>query len=325
MSKKILPAENDQENDQPKNEQPSPCIDVLVKSAELELELVPFSSKLSDLPADSDLIGMPKVATENHLYSNESIKQTPFQLPKSLLQIKLVPILVKILPDGEMAISSKVHLLNKNYLTKTKEKFASYLLNGARVSDVANQPTLEVQIKDDDIFVKVQNTKIEILRYSSLISIFVITSFSSIVSDLGPFAESLIPPATDGPTIHIALENVGLILLPDVPPFYEKTIASDLQIGIEQLSIAKLPNGSLSIGKLTACPDIPGLSAGPSSSSNEKESDKAPKPPPRNRSLHVQTKSGATQTDPTTSRSLSPEQIEYNDGIIGDLQVLIDC
>jgi hypothetical protein len=118
---------------------------------------------------------------------------------------------------------------------------------------------------------------------------------------------------------------VGLILLPDVPPFYEKTIASDLQIGIEQLSIAKLPNGSLSIGKLTACPDIPGLSAGPSSSSNEKESDKAPKPPPRNRSLHVQTKSGATQTDPTTSRSLSPEQIEYNDGIIGDLQVLIDC
>jgi len=205
-----------------------------------------------------------------------------------------------------MAISSKVHLLNKNYLTKTKEKFASYLLNGARVSDVANQPTLEVQIKDDDIFVKVQNTKIEIL--------------SSIVSDLGPFAESPIPSATDGPTIHIALENVGLILLPDVPPFYEKTIASDLQIGVEQLSIAKLPNGSLSIGKLSACPDVPGLSAGPNASSNNEETDRAPKPPPRNRSLHVQTKSSATQTDPTSSRSLSPEQIEYNDGIIGDLQ-----
>ena len=138
---------------------------------------MPFSSKLSDLPADSDLIGMPKVATKKLLYSNDPIKQTPLQLPKSLLQIKLVPILVKILPDGEMAISSKVHLLNKNYLTKTKEKFASYLLNGARVSDVANQPTLEVQIKDDDIFVKVQNTKIEILRYSSLISRNLLTAF----------------------------------------------------------------------------------------------------------------------------------------------------
>ena len=173
LSKKILPPKN--ESDQAKN-QPSPSIDVLVKSAELELELVPFSSKLSDLPADSDLIGMPKVVLNNLLFSNQPIKQTPLQLPKSLIQIKLVPILVKILPDGEMAISSKVHLLNKNYLTKTKEKFASYLLNGARVSDVANQPTLEVQIKDDDIFIKVQNTKIEILRYSSMISELFISS-----------------------------------------------------------------------------------------------------------------------------------------------------
>ena len=120
---------------------------------------------------------MPKVAWNTSLKSIEQIKQTPLQLPKSLLQIKLVPILVKILPDGEMAISSKVHVLNKNYLTKTKEKFASYLLNGARVSDVANQPTLEVQIKDDDIFAKIQNTKIEILRFSSLISRFFISSF----------------------------------------------------------------------------------------------------------------------------------------------------
>ena len=66
LAKKILPAENDQDNDQPKT-QPSPSIDVLVKSAELELELVPFSSKLSDLPADSDLIGMPKVAAKKLL------------------------------------------------------------------------------------------------------------------------------------------------------------------------------------------------------------------------------------------------------------------
>ena len=96
---------------------------------------------------------------------------------------------------------------------------------------------------------------------------------------------------------------------------------TDLQVGIEQLSIAKLPNGSLSIGKLVTCPDVPGLSAGPLSI--QEETEKAPKPPPRNRSLHVQTKSVETQTDPTTPRSLSPEQIEYNDGIIGDLQVII--
>ena len=96
---------------------------------------------------------------------------------------------------------------------------------------------------------------------------------------------------------------------------------TDLQVGIEQLSIAKLPNGALSIGKLVTCPDLPGLSAGPLSIQDEAE--KAPKPPPRNRSLHVQTKSVETQTDPTTPRSLSPEQIEYNDGIIGDLQVFL--
>ena len=169
MSKKMLPeAPGGETVEKP----PSPNIDVLVKSAELDLELVPFSSKLSDPPPEPALKGMPKVKIRACI-SSYWIKQTPFQLPKSLLQVKLVPILVKILPDGEMTISSKVHLLNKSYLSKTKEKFSSYLLNGARVSSVANQPTLEVQIKDDDIFVKVQNTKIEILRlFSSLISAF---------------------------------------------------------------------------------------------------------------------------------------------------------
>ena len=58
MSKKMLPeAPGDETVEKP----PSPNIDVLVKSAELDLELVPFSSKLSDPPPEPALKGMPKV------------------------------------------------------------------------------------------------------------------------------------------------------------------------------------------------------------------------------------------------------------------------
>ena len=68
---------NEAGNDPPEN-QPSPNIDVLVKSVELDLELVPFSSKLSDLPAEPALKGMPKVSPKITRHDSKiTLQQTP--------------------------------------------------------------------------------------------------------------------------------------------------------------------------------------------------------------------------------------------------------
>ena len=66
---------------------------------------------------------------------------------------------------------------------------------GLNITTVLKEPQLIVQM-EKDIQVNIQNCSLSI--------------YNSIISDLGPFFESPIPPATDGPSIKLRIVLISL-------------------------------------------------------------------------------------------------------------------
>jgi len=155
------------------------------------------------------------------------------------------------------------------------------------ITTVLKEPQLIVQM-EKDIQINIQNCSLSI--------------YNSIISDLGPFFESPIPPATDGPSIKLSLDNISVQLEPDLPSFYPSSVILPLILHLEHLGLLVNPDGSITITRpMTSSSSTPPVTSHPLNGCYAlPKMENHPKPPPR---PSISSKTASTQTSKSNHSS----------------------
>ena len=267
---------------------PSPRIDLLIKTVQIELIMVPFSSLMAQ-NQESDPLNGPEMTPARN--------SSPKNLPKSTLKLQLSPVLARIQPDGKIEVKSTVDLLTRNYQMPIKNFENSANLNGAMVLKMIQDPNLLITLHEDKINAIIQNTSLELQN--------------SILGDIVPFLEAPFPPDPAGaPVINLTIENVMIKLLADIPTMYANSYFADLDLEVDQMSIRLNADGSIAIvknQKTELTNGIAGLTVDPL---------RRPQAPPR---PSIMMRSVSNQTE----RSALSEKTNTNEALL-DLQVITE-
>lgn len=259
-------------------------IEVVGKGVIVDFDLAPFSSLLAQCPNEIDPLTGQSVELDE--FGNG---RRPTELPPSTLRAVISPLSIQIIQkidEFKMTFLSRIEVQTRNYQSKPLQPTHVPNLNGNAILQVLKEPQLIVQM-EKDIQINIQNCSLSI--------------YNSIISDLGPFFESPIQPATDGPSIKLSLDNISVQLEPDLPSFYPSSVILPLTLHLEHLGLLMNPDGSLTITRPKTSSSIPPVTSHPLNGEFAlPKMENHPKPPPR---PSISSKTASTQTSKSNHSS----------------------